>query len=56
MKLEFSRHIFSKKKYTNVTFHVNQSSRSRIVPCEWTDGRTNLTKIIFAFRNVANAT
>ena len=31
MKLEFSRQIF--EKYSNITFHVNPSSESRVVPC-----------------------
>jgi len=35
MKLEFSRQIF--KKSSNIKFHVNPSSRSRVVPCRQTD-------------------
>ena len=31
------------------------SSGSRVVPCERTDGWTDMRKLIFAFRNVANA-
>jgi hypothetical protein len=36
MKLEFSRHIF--EKYSNIKFHENPSSGSRIIPCGQTDG------------------
>ena len=34
-KLEFSRQIF--EKYSNITFHENPSSGSRVVPCGQTD-------------------
>jgi len=53
MKLEFSRHVF--EKYSNIKFHANPSSRSRVVPCGWTDSRTDMTKPIVSFRNFANA-
>ena len=43
VKLEFSRHIFE-KKYSNVKFHENPSSGSRVVPC----GQTDMTKLIAA--------
>ena len=36
MKLEFSRQVF--EKYSNVKFHKNPSSESRVVPCGQTDG------------------
>ena len=49
MKLEFSRQIF--EKVSNIKFHQNPSSGSRVVPC----GRTDMTKLIVAFRNFANA-
>ena len=39
MKLEFSLQIFEKK--SNIKFHDNPSSRSRVVPCGWTDGQTD---------------
>jgi hypothetical protein len=31
MALEFSQHIF--EKYSNIKFHENPSSGSRVVPC-----------------------
>jgi len=49
MKLEFSRQIF--KKYANIKLRENPSSGSRVVPC----GRTDMTKLIVAFRSFANA-
>ena len=39
MKLEFSRQIF--EKYSNIKFHENPSSGSRVVPYGRTDRRTN---------------
>jgi len=53
MKLEFSRQIF--EKYSNIKFHGNPSSGSRVVPCGRTNGQTDTTKLIIAFRNFANA-
>jgi len=53
MKLEFSRQIF--KKSSNIKFHKNPSSGGRVVPCGRTDGQTDMTKLIVAFRNFANA-
>jgi len=38
MKLEISRQIF--EKYSNIKFHENPSSVSRVVPCGQTDGQT----------------
>jgi hypothetical protein len=49
MKLEFSLQIF--EKYSNIKFHENQCSESGVL-C----GRTDVTKLIVAFRNFANAT
>ena len=40
MKLEFSRHIFEKKKL-NIKFYENIFNVSRIVTCGWTDGQTD---------------
>jgi len=49
MKLEFSRKLF--KKYWNIQFNENLFSGTRIVLC----GRTDMTKLIVAFRHFANA-
>jgi hypothetical protein len=38
MKLEFSGQIF--ENYSNIKFHENPSSGSRVVPCGRTDGQT----------------
>jgi len=40
MKLEFCLTDFS-KKYLNIKFHENPSSRSRVVPWREKDGRTD---------------
>jgi hypothetical protein len=53
MTLEFSRQIF--EKCSNINCHENPSSGSRIVPRGRTDGQTDVTKLILAFRNFANA-
>jgi len=53
MKLEFSRQIFEKS--SNIKFHENLSSGSRVVPCGRTDRRTDMAKLIVAFRNFAKA-
>jgi hypothetical protein len=52
MKLELSQQII--KKYSNIKFHEN--------PVQWkpscfmrTEGQTDMTKLIVAFRNFANA-
>jgi hypothetical protein len=49
MKFEFSRQIF--EKVLNINFHENPSIGSRVVPC----GQTDMTKLVVAFRNFANA-
>ena len=41
MKLEFSRQIFEKKKYSNVKFHEHAFSGSRDVPYGRMDGRVD---------------
>jgi len=48
IKFRFLRQVF--KKYSNIKFHENPSSGSRVVPCGWTDK----TKLV-AFRNFARA-
>jgi hypothetical protein len=53
MKLEFSRQIF--RKYSYIKCHKNSSSDSRIVPCGRTDTQSDMTKLLVAFRNSANA-
>jgi len=50
MKLQFSRQIF--EKYSNIKFHDNPSSGSR-VPCGQTDGHEK--KLIVICRNFAKA-
>jgi len=49
MQLELSRQIF--EDYSNIKFHENPSSGSRVVP----RGRTDVTKIILDFHNFENA-
>jgi hypothetical protein len=39
IKLGFSLHIF--EKYSNIKFHEDPPSGSRVVPCGQTDGRTD---------------
>jgi hypothetical protein len=53
MKREFSRQIF--EKYSNIKFHEHPSSESQVVPSGQTDRRTDMAKLIVAFRNFANA-
>jgi len=38
IKFEFSQQIF--EKYSNIKFHDNPFSGSRVFPCGQTDGRT----------------
>ena len=65
IKLDFSWQIF--EKYSNIKFHENPCSGNRVLPCGQTDrqterqtgrqkeGQTNITKLIVAFQNIANA-
>ena len=53
MKVEFSQQSF--EKYSNIKFLENVSSGSRVVAYGQTDGRTDMTKLIVALRNFANA-
>jgi hypothetical protein len=54
MKLEFSRQIFG--KYSNITFHENLSSGSRVVSCGRTDGQTDVTKLTLDFSQFCELT
>ena len=49
LSLFFYRQAF--EKYSDTKFHENPSSWSRVVPC----GKTDITKLIVAFRNFGNA-
>jgi hypothetical protein len=42
-------------KIPKIKFHENRSSGSRVVLCRRTDRQTDMTKLIAAFRNFANA-
>jgi hypothetical protein len=53
MKHEFSGQII--EKYTNIRSHEILFSESRVIPCGEVDGHTDMTKLIVAFRNFANA-
>jgi hypothetical protein len=61
MKLDFSRQIFEKS--SNMKFYEKMASGNRIVPCgqtdeeknRQTDRRTDMMKLIVAFRKFANA-
>jgi hypothetical protein len=43
------------RKSSNIKFHQSPSSGRRVVPCEQTEGRTDMTKLTVAFRNFASA-
>ena len=53
VKFEISRQIFEKS--ANIKFRQNPSNGSRVVPCGQTDRQTDMTKLIVAFLNFANA-
>ena len=55
MKLEFSRQFCGGKKVSNIKSYENPSVGSRVVPCGQTDHRTDVTKLIIAFRSFADA-
>ena len=50
MKTEFSRQIF--EKYSNIKFRENSSVGAQLFHA---DGQADMTKLIIAFRNSANA-
>jgi len=47
IKLQYFRPIF--EKYSNAEFHEIPSSGSEFVPCGWTDGQADMTKLVVAF-------
>ena len=49
MKLEFS--LQNLEKSSNIKFHQNLYNGSPVVAC----GRTDMEKLVVAFRNIANA-
>jgi len=53
MTLRFSQQI--SEVYSNIKFHENEFSGSRVVPCRRTDGQTDMRNLTVAFRNFANA-
>jgi hypothetical protein len=52
-KLELSQQIFG--KYSNIKIHENSSNESRVVLRGQTDGQTDVTKLLVACHNFANA-
>ena len=52
MKLEFSRQIL--EKYSNIKFHKNPFSGSRVAPCGQTEGQRVMTKLKAALSIYAN--
>jgi len=52
MKIQFSQQIFEKS--SKIKFHGNPSIGSQVFSM-WMDGRTDMTKLIVAFRNFAKA-
>ena len=53
MQLEFSQQF--SQKYSSTKFYDNSSNGKKFVLCVQTDGRTNTTKLIVAFRNFTKA-
>jgi len=52
MKLEFSQQTF--ENFSNLKFHENPPSESRVVTCGRKDRRSDTTKLLVASRNFAN--
>ena len=52
-KLEISQPFF--EKFSRIRFNKSLSSGSRVLPCEQTDRRTDMTKLMVALRNFAKA-
>jgi hypothetical protein len=42
------------EKYSNTKFHENPFSGSPVIPCGQTDERTDMTKLVVAFRDFVN--
>jgi hypothetical protein len=55
IKLEFSQQIFGGKKSSDIKCNANPPSRSRVVPRGQVNGRTDMTMLIVAFQDFANA-
>ena len=56
MKLGFYGQIFFfLKKNSSIRYHGNPSGANRVFLCGRTDGRTDTTKPVVAFRSFANA-
>jgi len=55
MKIELFNGFSKKKIYSDIKYHENPSSGSRVVPCGQTDGLTAMTKLTVAYRNFAKA-
>jgi hypothetical protein len=53
IKLELLQQIFEKS--SNIKFHENPSSGSRIVPCGRTDRLLAMTKLVVAFHSFSSA-
>jgi len=52
IELEHSRWIF--EKHSNIKFHENPSTESRVIPHGQTEGHTDTTKLTVAFRKFVN--
>ena len=53
MTLEFCPQTFEKS--SNIKFHENPFTRSRVVQCGRMEGRTHMATLLVASRNFANA-
>jgi len=52
IKLEISQQIF--ENFSNIKFHENPCSGSRVVPCGWTDGHDEAESRFFAILREAS--
>jgi len=54
MKHKYSRKIF--EKYSNIKLHANRPVEAKLLPVDrQTDGHADMTKLLVAFSNFANA-